>query len=76
MLQTTLHTLAFHPGTCMAGLKISIAGNTLMCTTDCAEAADAIWRERRAWLQRFPASRLLLRWEGAEEGTVQLICDG
>lgn len=45
-----------------SGVTLQLNGDTLECHTDTAEAADAVWVERRRWLMFWPAARLLLRW--------------
>lgn len=45
-----------------SGVTLQLNGDTLECVTDSAEAADAVWVERRRWLTFWPAARLQLRW--------------
>lgn len=57
-----------------SGLRLAMDGDTLVCSTDSAEAADHVWQNRHAWLRFWPAARLRLTW-ASPEGHAQLDCD-
>ena len=55
---------------------MTVDGTTLLCRTDTAEAADAVWVDRRRWLRIWSASRIRVIWNCGDTGAQEeMVCE-